>query len=111
MLEKNTYKEWRKNIGFVPQSIYLADRPLKQNIAFGEEDQNINLKRIDKVIEIANLDKLANNSKKDEENKTGYRGSKLSGGQMQRIGIARSIYNEPSILIFDEATSSLDNLT
>ncbi len=111
LLEKNTYKEWRKNIGFVPQSIYLADRPLKQNIAFGEEDQNINLKRIDKVIEIANLDKLANNSKKDEENKTGYRGSKLSGGQMQRIGIARSIYNEPSILIFDEATSSLDNLT
>ena len=102
---------WRSNIGYVPQSIYLLNDTLKNNIAIGEFDEEIDIKRINRVIKESRLEEFVNKLPKGLNSLISESGINLSGGQIQRIGIARALYRQPKILIFDEATNSLDNKT
>ena len=110
-----TYKNsrsWQKNIGYVPQHIYLADDTVAANIAFGVKTEDINIQSVEKASKIANLhDFVTEELPKQYETTVGERGVRLSGGQRQRIGIARALYHEPKVLVLDEATSALDNQT
>ena len=98
----------RPNIGYVPQSIFLKDDTIKKNIALGIDEKNINEKRVLEVIKISQLNDLISKLENGIETVVGERGSKLSGGQIQRIGLARALYNDPEILVLDEATNALD---
>lgn len=99
---------WQRIIGYVSQNIYLTDDTLKNNIAFGIPDKQIDTNRVNEAIQLAQLESFVNKSEFGIETIVGERGVKLSGGQKQRIGIARALYHNPSVLILDEATSSLD---
>ena len=101
-------REWHKKIGYVPQSIYLIDDTIKKNIAFGEDEQNINMEKINNSLKGAELINFLNKLSKKENSMVGEKGTKISGGEKQRIAIARSLYIDPEIMIFDEATSGLD---
>ena len=102
---------WRNNIGYVSQSIYLVDDSIAKNIALGIPENKINFNRINEVLKQVQLEKFINSLELGVNTKVGERGVQLSGGQRQRIGIARSLYNDPSVLILDEATSALDTNT
>jgi len=104
-------QQWQTQIGYVPQSIFLTDDSLRANIAFGISKDEIDEKLIDNAIELAQLRDLVNSMPEGLETFVGERGVRLSGGQRQRIGIARALYLNPKVLVFDEATSSLDNDT
>jgi ABC-type multidrug transport system fused ATPase/permease subunit len=108
--DKNNLKN-KNLISYVPQDIYLIDDTLRKNIAFGEEENFIDNKMIDEVIKLAELDNLVNKSKDGPNLLVGERGVRLSGGEKQRIGIARALYKKSDIIIFDEATSALDYFT
>ena len=108
---KKNLLSWQTKIGFVPQNIYLLDESISKNIAFGFEDDKIDHKRLASVIKDSQLEKFINNLPNRAETLVGERGAQISGGQLQRIGIARALYINPDILIFDESTSSLDNET
>ncbi len=100
-------KSWRKNIGYVPQKVYLLDENIAKNVSL-EFKKQLNDKNFKEAIDIAGLKNVSNNLKLRQKDSLGEKGDKISGGQAQRVGIARAIYNKPEILIFDEATSSLD---
>ena len=108
---KSNLSGWHKKIGYVPQSVYLIDDTIRKNIAFGLREENINDDLIKKAIEKANLKFFLSTLKDGAETVVGEKGIRISGGQQQRIGIARALYRDPEILILDEATSSLDQTT
>ena len=99
---------WKSNIGYVPQDIYLTDDTILNNIAFGLNANEIDLKKITSLINALNLDNFIQSLDNGINTKVGERGIQISGGQLQRIGIARAMYNDPNIIILDEATSALD---
>lgn len=100
--------EWQKSIGYVPQSIYLIDDTIKKNIALGISDDLIDSEKIIDVCKLAEIHDFIKDLPQTYDTFVGEKGIKLSGGQVQRIGIARALYHNPNILVFDEATSSLD---
>jgi ATP-binding cassette, subfamily B, bacterial PglK len=102
---------WYKNVGYIPQFIFLSDATVKQNIAFGLPDDEIDEEKLKNAIKAAQLEKLIGELPLGVDTVIGERGIRLSGGQRQRVGIARALYNDPDVLMMDEATSSLDNLT
>ncbi len=111
-LDENNRLNWQRNLGYVPQFIYLSDDTVARNIAFGRSDQEINQEALIKAARIANIhDFITNDLPDGYDTLVGERGIRLSGGQRQRIGIARALYHDPAVLVFDEATSALDGVT
>lgn len=99
---------WQKQLGYVPQEVYLLDDTIRSNIIFGIEKEEVDEKLLSDVIEKSQLKNLINSLPKKLNTIIGDRGARLSGGEKQRIGIARALYNTPKIIVFDEATSALD---
>lgn len=102
---------WQNLIGYVPQSIFLTDDTLRRNVAFGLMDSQIDETAIWRAIDAAQLGSYVRTLPEGLDTMVGERGVRLSGGQLQRVGIARALYNDPQILVLDEATSSLDTET
>lgn len=102
---------WQKKISYVPQTTFLTDTTILENITFGIKYSDINFKKLDKAIKIANLENMINNLPQKLQTKIGERGVMLSGGQVQRIGLARAFYKDFEILILDESTNALDSDT
>lgn len=102
---------WQRNVSHVPQSIFLSDATILENIAFGVEKDLIDKDRVKEVSEYAQIARFIEDQPEKYEAKVGERGVKLSGGQRQRIGIARALYRDSEVLILDEATSALDSKT
>lgn len=105
------YPSWLAKIGYIPQSIYLIDESIRDNIAFGIDADKIDEKRIWEVLEEAQLKSFVEELPEGLDTAIGDRGVRISGGQRQRLGIARALYHNPEILVFDEATSALDGDT
>ena len=104
-------RAWQDLLGFVPQSIFLSEGSIAENIAFGIPAKDISLKQVNKALNLANLTELVEQLPDGVNTRVGERGVQLSGGQRQRIGIARALYHEAEVLVFDEATSALDGIT
>lgn len=104
---KTNYRSWQNNFSYVPQNIYLLDDTIKNNIVFGNE--NIDSSKIIKILEKIGLSKFINNLPNNIDTIVGENASLVSGGQAQRIAIARALYNDPKILVLDESTNSLDS--
>lgn len=104
-------RRWQSQIGYVPQSIYLTDDALRNNVAFGLPDAEIDDAAVRRAIKDAQLDHFVADLPDGLDTVVGERGIRLSGGQRQRIGIARALYHDPAVLVLDEATSALDTET
>jgi len=104
-------RAWQNSLGFVPQSIFLADSSIRENIAFGLPWEAIDDAKVRRAATMAHLDELLAELPEGLDTRVGERGVQLSGGQRQRIGIARALYDDAEVLILDEATSALDGIT
>ena len=99
---------WQKNISIIPQTIFLNDVSIAENIAIGVNPKEINLEKVKNVAKQAQIHDFIESTPNQYNEKVGERGIRLSGGQLQRIGIARALYREAKVILFDEATNQLD---
>lgn len=112
VLSNSNIRLWQSQIGYVPQVIYLTDDTIESNIAFGVPKNEIDLGKVKKACELAQIAQFIENELTlGYQTIVGERGVRLSGGQRQRLGVARALYHNPSLIVFDEATSALDNET
>ena len=105
------YQSWLKNIGYIPQSIFMIDSTIRKNVAFGYADEDIDDEKVWRALKEAQLDEFVRGLPEGLDTSIGERGIRISGGQRQRIGIARALFEDPEVLVLDEATSALDNET
>ncbi len=105
------YEEWLSHVGYIPQTIYMLDDSIRNNIAFGVDEKDISDDRVWEVLKEAQLKEFVEELPDKLDSQIGERGVRISGGQRQRLGIARALYHNPELLIFDEATSALDTDT
>ena len=107
-LANNNFNVWRSKIGYVPQKVFLLDDTIKNNILFGRKEKDFNLNDIFKILKKFQILEFILNLENSINTAVGENGQKMSGGQIQRIGIIRALLHKPSVLILDESTSSLD---
>lgn len=105
------YQSWLKNIGYIPQTIFMIDSSIRKNVAFGCAEEEIDDNKVWRALEEAQLDEFVKGLPEGLDTSIGERGIRISGGQRQRIGIARALFEDPEVLVLDEATSALDNET
>ena len=108
---RERYQSWLKNIGYIPQTIFMIDSTIRKNVAFGFADEDIDDEKVWRALKEAQLDEFVKGLPEGLDTSIGERGIRISGGQRQRIGIARALFEDPEVLVLDEATSALDNET
>ena len=108
---QTNYRGWLRNIGYIPQSIYMLDTTIRKNVAFGVPDKDIDDEKVWRALKEAQLDEHVRSLPEGLDTRIGQNGIRFSGGQKQRIGIARALFEDPEVLVLDEATSALDNET
>lgn len=108
---RDHYQSWLKNIGYIPQTIFMVDSTIRKNVAFGYADEDIDDEKVWRALKEAQLDGFVRELPEGLDTGIGERGIRISGGQRQRIGIARALFEDPEVLVLDEATSALDNET
>jgi len=110
LIDKDLIHSWQDKISYISQKNYLLNESLSQNIAFAEDEKDINIERIYEAIRFSKLESLVKSHKEGINFQIGEDGKNISGGQRQRIILARSIYRKADVIIFDEATSALDKI-
>ena len=108
---RDHYESWLKNIGYIPQTIFMIDSTIRKNVAFGYAEDEIDDEKVWRALKEAQLDEFVRGLPEGLDTSIGERGIRISGGQRQRIGIARALFEDPEVLVLDEATSALDNET